>query len=279
MFGLISVIVLSAISIVLQLNFVLDHINKDDTNALTASWVSIIALGLMFVLPMAKRVIGEIGDWLFIVTSVVSLSAQGIAFGMKRSSDYLLISLIATVIASYVGHFMKKRKKKTNYSVVRVVSDEEAIRNYMILSLVKVLAALGPIIVYIVHDFDYPNNLDGWFWAAFISLTLYILFGALAAFASPNMLMFNNIEFCGSDPISLMELNLGAKPFKILISAIILTSLSIVYGETLEIVDLVSVLCYVVALVCDHVNAKYFKKGYAKAVKTSRKRRRDYNKL
>jgi len=278
MFGIISVVILSAISIVLQLNFVLDDINKNDTNALTASWVSIIALCLMFVLPMAKRFIGEIGDWLFIVDSVVSLSAQAIAFGIKRSSDLLLVSLIATVIASYVGHFMKT-KKKTNYDVVRVVPDEEAIRNYMILSLVKVLAALGPIIVYIVHDFDYPNNLDGWFWAAFISLTLYILFGALAAFASPNILLINNIEVCGSDPISLMELNLGAKPFKILISAIILTSLSIVYGETLEVVDLVSVLCYVVALVCDHVNAKYFKKGYAKAVKTSRKRRRNYNKL
>ena len=172
-----------------------------------------------------------------------------------------------------------KTKKERNYDVVRVVPDDEAIRSYMILSLVKVLAALGPIIVYIVHDYDYPNDLDGWFWAAFISLTIYILLGALAAFASPNILLVNNIEMCGSDPITLMELNLGAKPFKILISAIILTSLSVVYGETLEIVDLISILCYVVALVCDHVNAKYFKKGYAKAVQTSRKRRRDYNKL
>ena len=86
MFGIITVTILSAISIVLQILFLLDEDNKNDTNALTASWVSLVALCLMFVLPMAKRVIGEVGDWLFIVDSVVIkrsfLSAQGIAFGV-----------------------------------------------------------------------------------------------------------------------------------------------------------------------------------------------------
>jgi hypothetical protein len=278
MFELVIVTILSVISIVSQLLFILNEENKNDTNALSASWVSLVALCLMFVLPMAKRVIGDLGDWLFIVDSVVSLSAQGIAFGIKRSSDVLFISLVATITASYVGHFMKKKKEK-NYNVVRVVPDDEAIRNYMVINVVKVLLSLGPIIVYVSHDYKYPDNLNGWFWAAFISLTLYILFGTLAAFVSPSVLNSNNIEICGSDPINFMELNLGAKPFKIFLSAIILSSLSVVYGETLKAVDMISVLCYVGALVCDHINAKYFKKAYKKAVKTSRKRRRDYNKL
>ena len=72
---LLTVTVLSILSISLQAVYLQTHPNNP------SSVVSIVALALMFVTPMAKVYLGAIGEWIFIVTSLVSLGAQGYAFG------------------------------------------------------------------------------------------------------------------------------------------------------------------------------------------------------
>ena len=56
----------------------------------------------MFVTPMAKVYLGAIGEWIFIVTSLVSLGAQGYAFGhgIGKPEEILVgLSLISTILA------------------------------------------------------------------------------------------------------------------------------------------------------------------------------------
>ena len=61
-------------------SIVLHSIHLADTNAIS-SIVSIVFLSLMFVTPMLKRFLGDIGQWIFIVVAVGSLISQSYAYG------------------------------------------------------------------------------------------------------------------------------------------------------------------------------------------------------
>ena len=90
---LLTVTVLSILSISLQAVYLQTHPNNP------SSVVAIVALALMFVTPMAKVYLGAIGEWIFIVTSLVSLGAQGYAFGhgIGKPEEILVgLSLIST---------------------------------------------------------------------------------------------------------------------------------------------------------------------------------------
>ena len=87
---LLTVTVLSILSISLQAVYLQTHPNNP------SSVVAIVALALMFVTPMAKVYLGAIGEWIFIVTSLVSLGAQGYAFGhgIGKPDGYSIIIFV-----------------------------------------------------------------------------------------------------------------------------------------------------------------------------------------
>lgn len=71
--------------------------------------ISIGALIAMFLVPGLRRVLANVGDWLFLSTALLSLAAQGFAAGeMIESSEAseLLIAFSLTVFASLIGHLI-----------------------------------------------------------------------------------------------------------------------------------------------------------------------------
>ena len=271
---LLTVTVLSILSISLQAVYLQTHPNNP------SSVVAIVALALMFVTPMAKVYLGAIGEWIFIVTSLVSLGAQGYAFGhgIGKPEEILVgLSLISTILASYVGHYMKPRKserKTSNFkstpSVGQAASD---VGQYMFFSFVQFLATVIPIVFYILwSQMDgYSSTLIEVWIVTLISLVLYSVYSALSAFMEPDVLsVYAATWMCTSDK-SILEWMQESKALKIVLSALAFSGLTIVYGNTESVADLVSVITFTVALVAEHVNALYFKQTYYQTVRRRRR--------
>ena len=269
---LISVTILSIVSISLQAVYLQTHPNNPSSVA------AIVALALMFVTPMAKFYLGAIGEWIFIVTSLVSLGAQGYAFGhgIGKPEEVLVgLSLISTIIASYVGHYMKPPKRKTsNFKTMpttgQVASD---IGQYMFFSFVQFLATAIPVILYILwSQMDgYSTTLIEIWVVTLISLILYSVFGGIAAFMEPDVLStYNAYWMCNSDK-SVLEWMQESKAVKIVLSALAFSGLTIVYGYTENMADLVNVVVFTVALVAEHINALYYKEIYYQTVRRRRR--------
>ena len=239
---LLTVTVLSILSISLQAVYLQTHPNNP------SSVVAIVALALMFVTPMAKVYLGAIGEWIFIVTSLVSLGAQGYAFGhgIGKPEEILVgLSLISTILASYVGHYMKPRSKssnlKTTPSVGQAASD---VGQYMFFSFVQFLATVIPIVFYILwSQMDgYSSTLIEVWIVTLISLVLYSVYSALSAFMEPDVLsVYAATWMCTSDK-SILEWMQESKALKIVLSALAFSGLTIVYGNTESVADLVSVI-------------------------------------
>lgn len=268
---LLTVTVLSILSISLQAVYLQTHTNNPSSVA------AIIALALMFVTPMAKVYLGAIGEWIFIVTSLVSLGAQGYAFGhgIGKPEEILVgLSLISTIIASYVGHYMKPRSKssnlKTTISVGKAASD---VGQYMFFSFVQFLATVIPIVFYILwSQMDgYSSTLIEIWVVTLISLILYSVYSALSAFMEPDVLsVYAAAWLCTSDK-SILEWMQESKALKIVLSALAFSGLTIVYGNTESVADLVSVITFTVALVAEHINALYYKETYYQTVRRRRR--------
>ena len=268
---LLTVTVLSILSISLQAVYLQTHPNNP------SSVVAIVALALMFVTPMAKVYLGAIGEWIFIVTSLVSLGAQGYAFGhgIGKPEEILVgLSLISTILASYVGHYMKPRSKssnlKTTPSVGQAASD---VGQYMFFSFVQFLATVIPIVFYILwSQMDgYSSTLIEVWIVTLISLVLCSVYSALSAFMEPDVLsVYAATWMCTSDK-SILEWMQESKALKIVLSALAFSGLTIVYGNTESVADLVSVITFTVALVAEHVNALYFKQTYYQTVRRRRR--------
>lgn len=71
--------------------------------------MSIGALVAMFLVPGLRRVLANVGDWIFLSTALLSLAAQGFAAGeMVETSEAseVLIGFSLTVFASLIGHLI-----------------------------------------------------------------------------------------------------------------------------------------------------------------------------
>ena len=104
------IVALTIASITLHIVNLIEHHNECITSIL-----SIVFLSLMFVSPFLKRFLGSSGDWIFIIVASCSLLFQGYAYGehIEDDSNVILgISVLCTVLSSYVGHSLKKKEEK-----------------------------------------------------------------------------------------------------------------------------------------------------------------------
>lgn len=252
-----TVVVLTIASIVLQSINLANHHND-----CTSSVLSIVFLALMFVIPMLKRFLGDIGQWIFIVVAVASLLAQSYAYGEHINDDsntLLGISVVATLVASYLGHKFKDSSKR---KVIR----NESVRWYMLIHIAKfVLASLSTILV--IVNLTNHENVDGVIVLLIASLIIYISLAGLSAFVSPEGQVQLYVEFlCGLERIQMLRLNTGSKGLKIISGAVALSGLSILVGDSGNGVDITALVAMVLALVCDHIAVMYYRDGYMDAV-------------
>ena len=258
--------ILSVLSLALQIIFLLNNDHPTDSveweivkHAYAWSIVSAVALIMMFVLGPTHRMLGDIGFWLFAVTGVVSLSAQGIAYVATSSSDnvLLLFSVISTTGASYFGHFMGMKKDEDDYDGLE--RNITAVRSYQIISFLKLVFSLAPFIIMVLINGYIEPCILGWYCTYFFFTSAYWAFAALPAFIP--------IEYQLIDTM-LIEMSIGYKKVKIVVSAVILVSLSIIYGTAIRLdgpnlyYSLWSLLFFVAAIVCDHINARYYAHRY-----------------
>lgn len=278
--------ILSVLSLALQIIFLLNNDHPTDSvewdivkHAYAWSIVSAVALIMMFVLGPTHRMLGDIGFWLFAVTGVVSLSAQGIAYVATSSSDnvLLLFSVISTTGASYFGHFMgMKKDNRDSQPWLRIGAERNitAVRTYQIISFLKLVFSLVPYIIMVLINGYIEPCIIGWYCTYFFFTTAYWAFAAVPAFIP--------IEYQVIDTI-IIDFSIGYKKVKIVVSAVTLVSLSIIYGTAIRLdgpnlfYSLWSLLFFVAAIVCDHINARYYAHRYKLMVQRkvlSRRRKR-----
>lgn len=258
--------ILSVLSLALQIIFLLNNDHPTDSvewdivkHAYAWSIVSAVALIMMFVLGPTHRMLGDIGFWLFAVTGVVSLSAQGIAYTATSSTDNVLLgfSVISTTGVSYFGHFMGMKKDEDDYDGLE--RNITAVRSYQIISFLKLVFSLAPFIIMVLINGYIEPCILGWYCTYFFVTSAYWAFAALPAFIP--------IKYQVIDTM-LIEISIGYKKVKIVVSAVILVSLSIIYGTAIRLdgpnlyYSLCSLLFFVAAIVCDHINARYYAHTY-----------------
>lgn len=261
-----------------------------------SSIVSIVFLSLMFVTPMLKRFIGNIGQWIFIVVACGSLVSQAYAYGehIDEDSNVILgISVISTVLASFLGHWLKKKKvlKKEVVTGERDMNSmfnknkllqasnnkewvysEKNVLYYITAAIVKFVCALVSLIILIVllAEETYSSSLDAIIVLTISGLLVYISLAALVAFVSVRDQIDMYVEFlCGIGPrIRMFQLSGKTTETKIVSSAVVLAGISSWCGNTLGDVRLIIALgFYVLALVADHAAVMYFKEDYIKKIK------------
>ena len=263
-------VVFSIAAVILQLRYL--ALYRDNA----ASYIALFALVAMFIVPMIKSYyisfgLQETWTWIFIVTSLVSLGAQGYIYGNAMGHNYeglVAISVVLTVIASYTGHFMKNKFKEEEDFEFGI---KKAKSNYMFYSFVQFAATLLPVILIIIwSQIDgYPESLTIIFIITLASLLFYASFSMVTAFVSPvTLFKYESYWICSSKDSaqSILEWIRDSKPVKIMLSAIIYAGLTIIYGNTENVYDLVNIIIFTVALVAEHINALYYKKKYFKSV-------------
>ena len=261
-------VVFSIAAVILQLRYL--ALYRDNA----ASYIALFALVAMFIVPMVKFYYVSIGlqetwTWIFIVTALVSLGAQGYIYGNAMSHHYeglVAISVLLTVIASYTGHFMKSKIKEEEEFESR-----NAKSNYMFYSFVQFIATLLPVILIIIwSQIDgYPESLTIIFIITMASLLFYASFSMITAFVSPvTLFKYESYWVCNTrdSAQSILDWIRDSKPVKIMLSAIIFAGLTIIYGNTKNVYDLVNIIIFTVALVAEHINALYYKKKYFKSI-------------
>lgn len=260
MFAMITVVALSIVSIVLQLVKITDY--SDDTNS---SLVSLIFLFLMFVVPMGKRLLGELGRWIFILVGVGSLLSQSYAYGehLEADSNVLLgLSVLSTIVSSYVGHMLKQPMSPDD------TIDQRKVDNYVLVNVLKFLTALSAFVTLIVNvaESHYTTNtLTTILVLTISSLIIYILLAAMVAFINIEDQVELHLElFCGLGPVVQMyRVSQSTTDFKIVSSAIALSGLSILVGHTEGSGQTITALSlFTLALVCDHIAVAYYKDSY-----------------
>lgn len=268
MFAMITVVALSIVSIVLQLVKITDY--SDDTNS---SLVSLIFLFLMFVVPMGKRLLGELGRWIFILVGVGSLLSQSYAYGehLDADSNVLLgLSVLSTIVSSYVGHMLKEsRPSGSNDDTI----DQRKVNNYVLVNVIKFLTALSAFVTLIVNVAERhysTNTLTTILVLTMSSLFIYILLAATVAFINPKDQVDLYVELlCGLGPlIQMYKVSQSTTDFKIISSAISLSGLSILVGHTGGSTQtIVALTFFTLALVCDHVAVAYYKDSYIRKLR------------
>lgn len=263
MFAMITVVALSIVSIVLQLVKITDY--SDDTNS---SLVSLIFLFLMFVVPMGKRLLGELGRWIFILVGVGSLLSQSYAYGehLEADSNVLLgLSVLSTIVSSYVGHMLKEsRSSRSNNNTI----DQRKVDNYVLVNVLKFLTALSAFVTLIVNVAENhysTNTLTTILVLTISSLIIYISLAAMVAFINIEDQVELHLElFCGLGPVVQMyKVSQSTTDFKIVSSAIALSGLSILVGYTEGSGQTITALSlFTLALVCDHIAVAYYKDSY-----------------
>ena len=134
-----------------------------------------------------------------------------------------------------------------------------AVRSYQIISFLKLVFSLAPFIIMVLINGYIEPCILGWYCTYFFFTSAYWAFAALPAFIP--------IEYQLIDTM-LIEMSIGYKKVKIVVSAVILVSLSIIYGTAIRLdgpnlyYSLWSLLFFVAAIVCDHINARYYAHRY-----------------
>ena len=243
-------------------SIVLHSIHLADTNAIS-SIVSIVFLSLMFVTPMLKRFLGDIGQWIFIVVAVGSLLSQSYAYCENIPNEKLGVSVLCTLVASYLGHMFKERKKiKTS---ITSKYDEKKVRYYMLTHIVKFMLASASLVIAIVNLSQEKIPSDIIAVLTISALFVYVFLAGLVAFISPMDQVQLYIELlCGLGPkIQMFDLSGNTVDTKIISGAASLAGLSIMVGSIdSNISYVISLIAICLALVADHVAVLYFRDHY-----------------
>jgi len=260
------IVALTIASITLHIVNLIEHHNECITSIL-----SIVFLSLMFVSPFLKRFLGSIGDWIFIIVASCSLLFQGYAYGehIEDDSNVILgVSVLCTVLSSYVGHSLKKKEEKREK-----VDIDKSVRYYMNTHVAKFILSTIALIILIVNYAEnrYDGVLDTTILVLIVSLLIYISFSGLA-FVPPSDQTQLYVEFlCGLGPtIQIFEFSKDTSLLKVA-GILSLTGASIITGQTLGNASSIAILLLIVlASVCDHLAAKYYNTGYMLAIERAR---------
>ncbi len=246
MFALISVTILSVLSIILQSVNLMDY-HPDDTYSI----VAIVSTALMFVLPWSRRFLRGVGDWLFIITSLVSLISQAMAFGKYAKTDahdILLISTVASVLGAFVGHFIKTKK-------------DEVYHGSPLINKFKMLFIVASLIVYLLDSKMDPKPIafDIMLVLTIICIPIYLFITFVLITLKPEEIKSGYVKLMDNEMPLKEFFHRRRKPLTLLVSAIPLTTYSIFVGEMTSTVNIVTLGLFLMALVLEHVNALYFK--------------------
>lgn len=240
-----TVTILSIVSIVLHAIHLIDY-QPNDTYSITA----VITTSLMFVLPWAKKFIPYVGEWLFILTSLTSLISQAMAFGKfayTDAHDILLVSVIASVLGAFVGHYITNKKRIRHGNPL--------------INKIKMLFILSPMILYLLDAKVDPKPItfDVLIVLTLICLPIYAFITFILITRTKLSMARSYISIMGENVLRLDELfHKRRKPLVLLVSAIPLTTFSIIVAENPSTSNIIILSLFVVALAFEHINALYF---------------------
>lgn len=240
-----TVTILSIVSIVLHAIHLIDY-QPNDTYSITA----VITTSLMFVLPWAKKFIPYVGEWLFILTSLTSLISQAMAFGKfayTDAHDILLVSVIASVLGAFVGHYITNKKRIRHGNPL--------------INKIKLLFILSPMILYLLDAKVDPKPItfDVLIVLTLICLPIYAFITFILITRTKLSMARSYISIMGENVLRLDELfHKRRKPLVLLVSAIPLTTFSIIVAENPSTSNIIILSLFVVALAFEHINALYF---------------------
>ena len=240
-----TVTILSIVSIVLHAIHLIDY-QPNDIFSITA----VVSTSLMFVLPWAKKFIPYVGEWLFILTSLTSLISQAMAFGKfayTDAHDILLVSVIATVLGAFVGHYISNNKKVRHGN--------------KLVNKIKMLFILSPMILYLLDAKIDPKPIafDVLIALTLLCIPIYAFITFILITRTKLSMSRSYISIMGENVIRLDELfHTRRKPLVLLVSAIPLTTFSIIVAENASTTNIIVLALFVVALALEHINALYF---------------------
>lgn len=243
--AVITVTILSIVSIVLHTMHLIDY-QPNDIFSITA----IISTSLLFVLPWAKKFIPYVGEWLFILTSLTSLISQAMSFGKfayTDAHDLLLVSLIASILGAFVGHYI------TNRNRIR--------HGNPLINKIKMLFILLPMIIYLLDAKIDPKPIafDVLIVLSLICLPIYAFITFILITRTKLSMTRSYISIMGENVIRLDDLfHKRRKPLVLLVSVIPLTTFSIIVADNASSINIIILSLFIVALVFEHINALYF---------------------